>query len=466
MKATLARAEKGWRPMKKENRLSFLTKTFFGAGEIPGTTSKTMMGMLFMYCLTDVVGILPALAGTIFMIGRAWDGITDPFMGVISDRTRTRFGRRRPFFLMAAFPLGFFFFAMFNSFSLAAQWSKMIAYTSLYVLYMTAITVFTVPYLGLMAELTDDYAERTSVNNYRMFFSFIFGLAAAVLPKMLIDTYADKAHGFMVASLYVGLLIMIVPLIVFRATHERYEKAPKSARLQIFAEFRTALSNRSFRSLIIIYMASFAAINVIEGFVVYYMKYWIGREKEMPILFVSVVIASVVTLPLWSVFSKKIGKKRTLLFGTLFWCVSQFFWLFLGPATSLTAICFVGALVGIGYGCAHTLPWAMLPDVLDYDELKTGQRREGIYSGIMTFLMKMGNSLAMFLIGLILQAVGYTPNVEQTGIALETMRLTMSFAPMIFLVICLMALLVYPITMETYKSIRHELDSRKAATEA
>jgi sugar (glycoside-pentoside-hexuronide) transporter len=450
--------------MKNDNKLTFLTKTFFGAGEIPGTTSKTMMGMLFMYFLTDVVGILPALAGTIFMIGRAWDGITDPFMGIISDRTRTRFGRRRPYFLIAAVPLGLFFFAMFNSFPLAAQWSKMAVYTTLYILYMTAITVFTVPYLGLMAELTDDYTERTSVNNYRMFFSFIFGLCAAVLPKMLIDSYDNKEQGFMIAALLVGIFIMIVPFLVFRATHERYEKAPKSERLKVFSEFKTALSNKSFRSLIIIYMASFAAINVIEGFVVYYMKYWIGREKEMPILFVSVVLASVITLPLWSVFSKKIGKKKTLIFGTLFWSGSQFFWLFLSPASSLVTICIVGALVGVGYGCAHTLPWAMLPDVLDYDELRTGERREGIYSGIMTFLMKMGNSLAMFLIGLILQAVGYVPNVEQTGIALETMRLTMAFAPMSFLIVCLIALFVYPITKETYLNIRRELDGKKALT--
>jgi Na+/melibiose symporter-like transporter len=152
-----------------------------------------------------------------------------------------------------------------------------------------------------------------------------------------------------------------------------------------------------------------------------------------------------------------LGKKRTLIFGTLFWTGSQLRWLFLTPSTPLFLICLVGVIVGVGYGCAHTLPRAMFPDVLDLDELETGERREGIYSGIMTFLMKMGNSLAMFLIGILLQAVGYFPIAEQTGIALKTMRLTMCFGPMAFILFALAAGFVYPITFTSYKKIRAEL---------
>ncbi len=447
--------------MEQPRKLSILTKSFFGAGEIPGTTSKTMMGLLFMYFLTDVVGLLPALAGTVFMLGRIWDAVTDPSMGIITDRTRTRFGRRRPFFLVAAIPLGLFFFLMFNSFPLETQGGKMAVYTVLYILYMTAITTFVVPYLGLMAELTDDYTERTSVNNYRMFFSFIFGLTAAVLPKMLIDSYHDKELGFTIAALCVGIFIAIIPVIVFFTTSERYTATPRKKGLNVFREFKTAFTNKSFLTVLIVYVGSFAAINAIEGFVVYYMKYWIMREKEMPILFVSVILSAVVTLPLWSILSRKIGKKYTVVFGAIFWIFSLFLWLIVDSSHPAYYVYIVGLLNGVGYGCLHTMPWAMLPDALDEDELNTGERREGIFAGIMTFFMKIGNSLAMFLIGVTLQAVGYRPNEVQTGLALETMRLIMAFGPMVFLFPSLAAAFFFPITREKYMEIRERLEKLK-----
>lgn len=448
--------------MEERKRLSFFTKVCFGSGEIPGATSKTVMGMLLMYFLTDVVGIVPALAGAIFMIGRAWDGFTDPFMGMISDRTHTRWGRRRPFFLFSAIPLGLAFFFLWYPYSLEGQAAKAATYTIAYICYMTAITAYFVPYLGLMSELSDDYTERTSINNHRMFFSFLFGLIAAVIPKMIIDSFEDRRIGFMVAGAAVAVLLAVVPFIVFGTTHERFRHRTEQRKaLEIFREFSTVFKNKSFRSLILIYLGSYAAINVIEGFVVYYMKYWIGREKEMPLLFVSVVVIAAASLPLWSVLTKKIGKKKTVIAGLVFWGVTQSGWLLLGPSSSTLLVCLVGAIIGIGYGCAHTLPWAMFPDVMDQDELETGKRREGVFSGVMTFLMKMANSLAMFMVGLVLQAVGYVPDVPQTGVALQAMRYLMSGGPLIFILIGLIGAFLFPITFQRYKQIREELDSRE-----
>jgi sugar (glycoside-pentoside-hexuronide) transporter len=448
--------------MEENKKLSFFTKVCFGAGEIPGTTSKTVMGLLLMYFLTDVVGIVPAMAGAIFMIGRAWDGFTDPFMGMVTDRTRTRWGRRRPFFLLAAFPLGLAFFFLWYPYPLESQLAKACAYTIIYICYMTAITIYFVPYLGLMAELSDDYVERVSINNYRIFYSLVFGLLAAVIPKMVVDSFDDKRTGFMVAGAGVAVLISIVPFIVFGTTRERFQnRTEPRENLQIFRELSSVFKNKSFLSLLLIYLGSFAAINVIEGFVVYYMKYWIGREKEMPLLFVSVVISSALSLPLWIVLAKKIGKKNTAISGLLFWGVTQFGWLLLGPSTATSLVCLTGAVIGIGFGSAHSLPWAIFPDVMDQDELETGKRREGIFSGVMTFFMKLANSLAMFMVGLVLQAVGYVPNVPQKGLALQTMRYLMWGGPLVFILVALIAAFLFPITVERFQQIREELDSRR-----
>lgn len=450
--------------MDNNQKLPFTTKVCFGAGEITGTTSKTVMGMLLMYFLTDVVGIVPAMAGAIFMIGRAWDGITDPFMGMISDRTQTRWGRRRPFFIVAAIPIGLAYLMLWYPYPVVSHTGKSVIYTLLYIAYMTSITVYLVPYIGLMAELTDDYAERISVNNHRMFFSFLFGLIAAVIPKAIVDTFDDKRTGFLIAGAFVAVLITVVPFIVFAITKERFhDRAKMKERLNVFKELRTVFRNKSFVTLIMIYLGSFAAINVIEGFVVYYMKYWIGREKEMPILFVFVVVSSVLCLPLWVYLGKKIGKKRTAIVGLLAWGITQFGWLLLDSSTPSIVVFLTGAIIGIGYGGAHSLPWAIFPDVMDLDELETGERREGVYSGIMTFLMKLGNSLAMLLVGVVLQLVGYVPNVPQEGAALKAMPLIMCFGPLVFVALALIGAFLFPITLEQYQQIRKELDDRRGS---
>ena len=155
------------------------------------------------------------------------------------------------------------------------------------------------------------------------------------------------------------------------------------------------------------------------------------------------------------------GKKMTAIVTMLFWLITQFGWVILKPDHPSYWVFIVGAIVGLGWGAAHVMPWAMFPDVMDQDEINTGERRERIYSGIMTFLMKMGNALAMFLIGLTLQAVNYVPNVPQTGKALEAMRLIMCFGPIVFIVIALAAAFFYPITTERYTEIRAELEKTR-----
>ncbi|MBU2513527.1 glycoside-pentoside-hexuronide (GPH):cation symporter [bacterium] len=468
--------------MKPNGKLTFKTKSVMGMGEIPNVMAYSVMSILFLFFLTDIVGILPAFAGIVFMIGRVWDAFTDPTIGMISDRTRTRWGRRRPFFIIAAVPLGLFFFLMFNIFPVESQFSKTAVYTVVHILFITSVTLYAIPYLSLLAELTDDYAERTSIMNYRMFFTFVFGLSAAVLPKMFADSFVPDElrravkqgfetsdafipylqEGYMMAALIVGLVIMVFPFIVFFTIKERYQERAPREKLQLFKQFANMFRNKSFRTLIFIYVGSYAGINVIEGFVIYYMKYWIGREDQMPILFVSVVISSVVTLPLWSIMSRKYGKKKTAIFGLLFWGVTQMLWIFITPTMPDFIIYAVGALVGIGYGSAHTMPWAMFPDVLDQDEIMTGERREGVYSGVMTFLMKISNSIAVFSIGMTLQLTGYVANAVQTPKALQGIRFTMALAPLAFVLIGLAGAFLFPITKERYSEIRRELENRNA----
>lgn len=470
--------------VNNNNSLGFFTKFFFGMGEIPQTTAKTALGVIFMIYLTDVVGLEPALAGSVFMIGRIWDGFSDPMMGFITDRTRTRWGRRRPYFAIAAIPMALVFYFMFFPMALGGQLQKMLVYTALYVLFMTFITVYGVPYLTMMTEMTDDYSQRTSLANFRMFFSLVFGLFAVVVPEMIAKSFVPKdlklavkegtvsaealiphlQEGYSLAGLIISLMLLVFPFILFATTKERYKDVKKPARLEIFSELSQMVKNKPFLLLLVIYVGCFAAINVIEGFVLYYIKYWIQDNSVFEILMVTVVLVSVVSLPLWTYMTKKIGKRNTTLLALSFWAITQLGWMLIGKGTPPIIIYLTGAIVGLGYGAAHTMPWAIFPDVMDLDELETGKRREGIYAGLMMLTMKTGNALAMFLIGLSLTAVGYIANQPQVGMALQAMRGIMTFGPWVFIVPAAVAAFFFPITPEKYREIWSQLQAKRSTT--
>ena len=186
-----------------------LRKIVYGSGESVPVVANTVIGLYFLYFLTDIVGISPALAGTVFMIGRSWDAITDPAVGLISDRTKTRWGRRRPYFLLAALPLVLLYSFLWQEFDFSANLT-FFYYTLLYMLFMTSLTVFHVPYISLISEYSTDYMERTSITNYRIFFQLFFGLVAAVIPKMIADS-----TSYSTMALLIGIFMMIVAILLF-----------------------------------------------------------------------------------------------------------------------------------------------------------------------------------------------------------------------------------------------------------
>ena len=434
---------------------SFVRKLAYGSGESVPVVANTVIGLYFLYFLTDIVGMSPAFAGAIFMIGRSWDAFTDPVMGLISDRTRTKWGRRRPYFLFAALPLCIAYSFLWQEVHLNEPLT-FVYYTLLYMLFMTVMTVYHVPYVSMITEYSTDYMERTSINNFRIFFQLFFGLLAAVVPKMIADN-----SSFSTMALCVGIFILIVALIQFTVTKEGTITA-KVEKINFKVEISSVFSNRAMRYLLFIYVGCYAAANVIEGFVIYYMKYYLNREIDMSILFVIVIGAGILSIPIWMKITERIGKKHALIYGLVIWGVGQLGWLIVAPTSPAYLVYIIGIVVGVGYGVAHVLPWAMLPDVVDIDEIKTGKKREGIFSGIMTFFMKLANSIAIFLIGLILEFSGYVANEVQSETTMTVIKWTMVLAPGIFVVMALIATVLYPYSREDHKKFRQQIEENSA----
>lgn len=425
----------------------------YGSGESVPVVANTVIGLYLLYFLTDIVGMSPAFAGTIFMIGRAWDAFTDPAMGMISDRTKSKWGRRRPYFLLAALPLLLAYSFLWYEVSFNDTLT-FIYYMLLYMMFMTFMTVYHVPYVSMIAEYSTDYLERTSITNFRIFFQLFFGLIAAVVPKMIADQ-----SGYSVMALYVGIFLFIVAIIQFLVTRED-KKEVTSEKFNFKNEIASVFKNRAMRYLLIIYVGCYAAANVIESFVIYYMKYYLNREVDMSILFVIVIGTGILAIPLWMKITEKIGKKKALFYGLALWIMGQIGWLVPSQSTPDYYVYVVGIVAGVGYGVAHVLPWAMLPDVVDIDELQTGMKREGIYSGVMTFFMKLANSIAIFLVGIVLEFSGYVANEAQSASTLSTIKWTMVLAPGIFVVMAIVATVMYPFSREDHENVRKQIEAR------
>ena len=429
----------------------FMRKMAYGSGESVPVVANTVIGLYFLYFLTDIVGMSPALAGAIFMIGRSWDAFTDPAMGLISDRTRTKWGRRRPYYLFASLPLLIAYSFLWQEVYLSEPFT-FIYYTLLYMTFMTMMTMYHVPYVSMITEYSTDYMERTSINNYRIFFQLFFGLLAAVVPKMIADFYSYSTMAF-----YVGLFIFVVAITQFAVTKEK-PVVIKEEKMNLKVELLSIFTNRAMKYLLFIYVGCYAAANVIEGFIIYYMKYYLNREVDMSILFVIVIGAGILAIPLWMKITERVGKKHALIYGLVIWIVGQIGWLIVAPNSPTYLVYIIGIVVGVGYGVAHVLPWAMLPDVVDLDEINTGKKREGIYSGIMTFFMKLANSIAIFLVGLILQFSGYVANEVQSEITMTVIKWTMVLAPGIFVAMALIATILYPYSRLDHEKFRKQLE--------
>lgn len=196
-------------------------KLAYGYGDTGLSMSYTIISFFFLFYLTDVAGLHPGLAGGVVLIGKLWDAITDPLIGYLSDRTHSRWGRRRPYFLFSAIPFGLSFSLLWISVSIDNQLSLFFYNALLYLIFTTSYTLFAVPYVSLTPELTLNYDERTNLTAYRMAFSIIAGLIAVALPMTIVDHFDNPQTGFMIMGAIFGLIIITSPLSVFFGTKER-----------------------------------------------------------------------------------------------------------------------------------------------------------------------------------------------------------------------------------------------------
>jgi GPH family glycoside/pentoside/hexuronide:cation symporter len=445
------------------DRLSRKTKLMYGSGDTGFSLTSTIIGAYFLIFLTDVVGLSPGTAAIVLFVGHTWDYVNDPIFGHLSDRTRTRWGRRRPYLLFGALPYALAFTLLWWRPPWQGTLALVAYYAVAYVAYEAAATLVYMPYFALTPELTSDYDERTSLTTYRMFFSILGSLVAFTVPLMIIGSFQPVNDSRVLLMGAVFAIASALPLLLaFFGTRER-EAYAQQKRPSLGQSLRAAAKNRPFVFGLVIYLLTWLAVGVVQTTLIYFIKYAVRREPESEVIMATIFVTAILALPMWEWASRRWSKRWAYAGGIAFWAVVQIALITLNPASGLPLILTMCVLAGVGVSAAHVLPWSILPDAIEWGELQTGERHEGTFYSLVTLADKVARSLMIPAVGLLLEWTGYVANADaQPASALLGIRLVIGPLPAILLCAGILFAVLYPLGRREYAQVVQDLTRRRA----
>ncbi len=444
----------------QNNKLKWTTKLIYGVGDVGNAIVNPAIQFFLMIFYTDVALIAPALASSALLVGKIWDGVNDPLFGWISDRTTSRFGKRRVYMIFGALPLAITVALLWFVPGGLSGTGAFIWIALTFILFDTMWTVTNVPYYALTAELTDDYDERASLTAFRMVLgvpAFIIG--AAVTPA-LIGMFPTKRAGYGAIGIIYGILAAVMLWIAAAGLRERKQISESKAETPPLTALLATLKNRPFVQLLAAFLISNTAFALIKTMLAYYLTYQLGMEEQVPlVMFLLLLFVALFLFP-WKKLCDRWNKGPAyglgLFIGGLAVAAT-----FLLPHQPTGWIYLVAIVAGIGFSANWVFPWAMVPDVVDYDRLETGEHRSGMYYGVWGLATKISDALGIAATGWVLGLSGYIPNVEQSAQTLFNIRLFFGPVPLILFFLSLPLLIRYPITRASHAKMRKELEARE-----
>jgi len=467
----------------QQEKLSRKTKILYGTGDFGFSLTDTVIGVLYAIFLTDVIGVPARYAAMVFLVGRVWDFVNDPLIGYISDRTRTRWGRRRPFLLFGFIPFATAYGAIWINYTELEFFGRVqgfiqslisggaedafgitsvIFFASAYILYETLATFVYMPYFALTPELSLDYDERTDLTTYRMFFSILASLVGFVVPFLIIEEVnPSSSPTILLIGITFGVASALPLLVTFFGTRER-EEFIQQEQPSLWKSIKAAFSNRTFIFTMFIFLFSWAAVNLVQSMLLFFVKYRLGLESLFDLIAGTVFVTAMITLPLWEWLPRKFDKRKAYIFGMIYLSAVLIFLAFIDPNSSMLVILVICFLAGIGVSAVHVLPWAMIPDAVEVDELNTGSRHEGMFYSLITLLRKIATAIALPSMLWILDASGFVANAPtQTPSATRAIIGLTGPGPGIFMFLGVLFAIFYPLTRDEHTKIRKELEQKR-----
>ncbi len=419
---------------------------------------------LLLAYLVDFVGVPAIIAGAMIAITKFYDALMDPVVGVLSDRTASTWGRRRPFMLAGALACGAAYFVMFQVPRFSSAWvTDAYVFTTL-IFYATSYALFSVPYRAMAAELTDDYHGRSTLMSIGSVFSAVGSLVGTSSAPALIAHYGGGRQGHEKMAVVMGLGTCAIGLVCFALTRGARSRPPTRVRAGVRKAplWSLFLTNRPFVILLGSGILRGIAVSFMNGTAVFYTRWilkvdyaWLSR------FFLLLTGSLILSLPFWVWFSRRIGKKNAFLIGTAMFGAGSLLWPFSAGSGDPTWLYLLRTLsMGIGSGALLSMGQSMLPDTIEYDRRTTGMHREGVFAGFFTTSEKASNAAGVAIVGIALGASGYVPSAS-TGIAqphgaLLSIYLCFAVIPALLLLASGAVMLLYPITEQYLHGLRRQ----------
>jgi glycoside/pentoside/hexuronide:cation symporter, GPH family len=445
------------------NGLPLGRKVLFATGDLATALPLTLVNFFQLYFMTDVAGLAPSVAGWIVLAAKVWDAVNDPLFGVLADRIRSPLGRRRGPLVFSAVPLGVTFALMWIVPGVPRAWLPAY-YVLALVAFDTCFTVYHISYNSLTPALARGYDEASSLNGVRMVFQ-LGGVLAAVVLLTVAGWFIDRSRLYTWAGVALGALSIVPPVLAFVASRGADAEGGEST-LGMLAAVKATLANRPFRVVMGTFLLSWTSASMLATVLVYFANYWLAEPGHANYLVLAAEGSALAFIPVMVAVARRLDKRRAYLLGAAAWIAALAGISFVPPHALLPAYA-LAAACGIGIATAYVIPWAMIPDVVDHDELATGERREGSHYAFISFFQKLGTGLAIWAMGQVLSAAGYRNPAEgmplpvQPAGALTAIRFFVGPVPIVLLAVSLVVCFRYPITREVHLGMRERLAARQ-----
>ena len=454
-------------------------KLAFASADIFGGGSFNIVNFLYPGFLALTVGISPYWIGVVILVARIWDAITDPLMGHISDRTKSKMGKRRIYLVIAAPFVLLSMYLLFFPYAFPSTALRVVAVLASYLIFTTVQTSVMIPYYSLSSEITSDYQKRASYNSYRLGFSIFASILCVAVPGIVVSMFGDKAIGYQVMSLSFGLLFALSVLFTGLFAREEIQTPIVQTKLSI-KEMAKPLGLRPFRQYLGMFLVLQMSMAIMSGLFFFYVDFYItksetflGNSTVVGLIAAALMFSmQIVALPVYLKMIEKKGKTFAYRFGAYLWIGTALFILLIPANAHPMNVYLLGALMGFGISGPGLVPHTMYGDVVDAGQIKFKDRLDGQMSGFTNFINKIaqavGLSLVMFLIGL----AGFKEQtftgpqiVEQPDSALLMIRLIMALAPLIFMSIGILISFRYKIDAKKQKEITNAINDLSISRE-
>lgn len=445
---------------KNKTKLSVKEKIGYGLGDTASHFVWDMVGFWILIFYTDTFGISAAAAGTIMLIARFWDMVSDPLMGIIADRTNTRWGKFRPYLLWMALPYSVLAVLTFSTPGFGNT-GKVIYAGTTYLLLMTVFTAINLPYSSLGAVMTSDSYERAGLNSYRFIFAFVGQFIVTGTALYLANFFGkgDNAKGYQYTLMLFAAVSFVLFMITFKSTRERIQPPAKQQK-NLKQDMKNLFKNRPWVILFFVGIVSFVMFALQNLSIAYYFKYYIGKEESVQLFNVIGTVALILGIPFSKPLSERFGKRNVYMASSL---LSGLFFilLYLPGNENIYSVYILNILAKFTYAPAVPLLWTMLADTADYSEWKFNRRATGLVFSAATFAQKAGWGIGGALAGWMLALFQFVPNAEQTATSITGIKLMISIFPGVLYMSCAILLWYYAIDHKTCLAMQEELERRR-----